>query len=245
MISTEWGEQWARGGWKEDQKVKKRMSEAQRKKGKEREIGRRRTGGNVACCGGDWRPLPRHSRAIWHSQGQRPLFILSLFTGNYKMWVVLIISKTLSAAPHPLSESTTYMLINFWPLTAHHSCACMCIHLQGQLNSAGVLTCGGLAVVGQCSPAVLLLEQGPQNLMAHLPLLPQGYVRGHHLIVRVQVVTANITNTLRPVHIQCWNYKLQHYHDNCCSQRCTTDLIAIIRSHWDKLTFKNKQTKRV
>lgn len=34
-----------------------RKSEAQ-KKGKEREMGRRRTRGNVACCGGDWRPSP-------------------------------------------------------------------------------------------------------------------------------------------------------------------------------------------
>lgn len=57
-----------------------------------------------------------------------------------------------------------------------------------------VLTCGGLAVVGECSPAVVLFKQGPQNLMAHLCLLPQGHVRGHHLIVCVQVVTANITN---------------------------------------------------
>lgn len=55
-----------------------------------------------------------------------------------------------------------------------------------------VLTCGGLAVVGECSSAVVLFKQGTQNLMAHLCILPQGHVRGHHLIVRVQVVTANI-----------------------------------------------------
>lgn len=55
-----------------------------------------------------------------------------------------------------------------------------------------VLTCGGLAVVGECSSAVVLFKQGPQNLMAHLCFLPQGHVRGHHLIVCVQVVTANI-----------------------------------------------------
>lgn len=42
-------------GLKENQKVKKRMSEAQRKKEKERQA----EGGNVACCGGDWRdPSP-------------------------------------------------------------------------------------------------------------------------------------------------------------------------------------------
>lgn len=51
-----------------------------------------------------------------------------------------------------------------------------------------------LTVVGESSPAVVLFEKSTQHLMAHLPLFPQGHVRGHHLIVCVQVVTANATN---------------------------------------------------
>lgn len=43
--------------------------------------------------------------------------------------------------------------------------------------------------MAEYSTAVVVFEQRSEHLGAHLWLPPQGHVGGHHLIVRVQVVT--------------------------------------------------------
>lgn len=183
-VSTE---RWARGGWRGSKSVEWEKWGTERKEERDRRKEDRRKYGALR-----WRPEtppPALERSDTRRDGG--LFSFPLYTGNHKMWVVLIISKTLSADPH-IFEGVNHMSIN---LSLHYSCAscaCMYIHLLGWLNSERVLTCGGLAAVGERSPAVVLFKEGPQNLMAHLCLLSQGHVRGHHLIIRVQVVTANI-----------------------------------------------------